>query len=60
MIVDWYLNSEQLRVMANAVDDYLYEVMELDRGLKLGHADRTKLINLVLELAKSNHEIFNQ
>ena len=58
-IVDWHLNREQIRIMKNAVDDYLYDVIEKDYEIKIGNDDRNKLEDLIIELAKNNFEVFN-
>ncbi len=58
-IVDWHLNREQIRIMKNAVDDYLYDVIEKDYEIKISNEDRNKLEDLIIELAKNNFEVFN-
>lgn len=57
-IVDWYLNAEQGRIMTNALDDYLYDVVKLEKGIDLSLEDRQQLIQETVNLAKINHDIF--
>ena len=58
-IVDWHLNREQIRIMKNAIDDYLYDIVEKKYGVKMNNEERDRLEDLIIELAKNNFEIFN-
>lgn len=42
--------------MKNAVDDYLYDVIEKDYEVKISNEDRNKLEDLIIELAKNNFD----
>jgi len=57
-VVDWELNPEQIRIMTNAIDDYLYDVVKVGMGLDLSAEERHGLIGEVIELAKNNHDLF--
>jgi type I restriction enzyme R subunit len=57
-IVDWYKNNEVKRVMRNKVDDYLYDVVKVEKGVDLSSEDIEKLLGTILELAINNHENF--
>lgn len=58
-VIDWHLNTEQIRVMANAIDDYLYDVVVKEKGINLSNEDRIKIEQQIIELAKNNFEILN-
>jgi len=58
-IVDWYFNQEQIRIMMNAVDDYLYDVVEKEHNIQLSYEERSELEKLIIQLARNNFEIFN-
>ncbi len=58
-IVDWYRNSEVKRVMANKLDDFVYEVLKKERGVPLTNEDVRVLVEQAMELAEHNHELFS-
>jgi len=57
-IVDWHTNDEVKRVMANRIDDYLYDVVVSERGILLSSEEIGQLVEKILKLAGHNHEIF--
>jgi type I restriction enzyme R subunit len=57
-IVDWYKNIDVKRRMMNSVDDYLYDVVSKERGIKLSDDETKKIISDTLSLAENNYEIF--
>ena len=54
-IVDWYKNPEVKRVMANKIDDYLYDSL----GRKIGQEDLQIIIKKIMELSENNYDIFD-
>ncbi len=58
VVVDWYVNTEQMRIMKNALDDYLYDVVQKEKGIELSSDDRRGIIQAAIELARNNHEMF--
>jgi len=58
-ITDWYLNPEQIRIMTNAIDDYLYDVVYKEKGINLSNTDRVEIEKQIIELAKNNFEVLN-
>ena len=58
-IVDWHKNNEVKRVITNKVDDYLYDVVKIKKGIDLSNEDIQKLMSTVLDLALNNNEIFS-
>jgi type I restriction enzyme R subunit len=56
-IVDWHLNGEQIRVITNAIDDYLYDIVKTEKGISLSNEDRISLEKKTIELALNNHEL---
>jgi type I restriction enzyme R subunit len=57
-IVDWHRSSEQKRIILNALDDYLYDVLKLEQGIDFSAEDRQKLIERALQLAQNNYQLF--
>ncbi|CAH1903561.1 Type I restriction-modification system, restriction subunit R [Candidatus Nitrotoga sp. HW29] len=57
-IVDWYKNLDVKRRMMNSLDDYLYDVVQKEKGIDLSDADMRSIINSTLTLAENNYEIF--
>lgn len=58
MIVDWYKNSEVKRVIANKLDDYLYDYVKIELGVEVSAEDMKKIIDITMELAAINHILF--
>jgi len=58
-VIDWYLNIEQIRIMTNAIDDYLYDVVYKEKGINLSNEDRIIIEKEIVELARNNFEILN-
>lgn len=52
-IVDWYKNQDVKRNMKNKIDDYLYDIVNLDFGIKV---DSKKMVDDIVKLAELNHE----
>lgn len=57
-IVDWYRNSEVKRVIANKLDDFLYDVVREEREVPLSNEEVSGLVSQAMELAEYNHELF--
>lgn len=51
-VVDWWKNFDQKRVIENALDDYIYDNLDVDE------ATNRKIREKVIELAENNHELF--
>jgi type I restriction enzyme R subunit len=58
-IVDWYKNPEVKRVMANKIDDYLYDHVGQTLGIKLSNEDMQTIVREAMQLAEYNYEIFD-
>ncbi len=58
-IVDWYKNPEVKRVMANKIDDYLYDVVGQQLNIKLSNEDAQSVVREVMQLAEYNYDIFD-
>ncbi len=58
-IVDWYKNPEVKRVMQNKIDDYLYDVVGQNLGVKLSNEDLQKAVQEIMQLAEYNYDIFD-
>ena len=56
-IVDWYKNSEIKRIMANRIDDYLYDVVKEQKGINLTSDEIREIVETVMRLAEHNAEI---
>lgn len=57
-IVDWYKNPDVKRRIANALDDYLYDIAGTEKGIELTPDDIKRIISEAMQLAESNTEIF--
>lgn len=57
-IVDWHKNIDVKRRIKNVVDDYLYDVVKKERGIKISDNSMQKVMNNVINLAEHNYEIF--
>jgi len=57
-IVDWHKNTEIKRIMANRIDDYLYDVVKEQKGIDLTSEEIKDVIDTIMSLAESNEEIF--
>ena len=58
-IVDWHKNNEVKRVITNKLDDYLYEIVKIEKDIQLNNEDLQTLLSTIIDLASSNHEIFH-
>ena len=58
-IVDWYKNPEVKRVIANKIDDYLYDHVGQTLGIKLSNDDMQRIVRDAMQLAEYNYEIFD-
>ena len=58
-VVDWWKNVEQKRRMREVIDDYLYDEVHLQMGVELSTEKMQQIINMVIELAQNNHDIFH-
>lgn len=59
-IVDWHKNPEVKRIIANKVDDYLYDIVVTEKGIALSSDEMSQLVKTVMQLAENNHEIFQR
>ncbi|MDO8592741.1 MAG: HsdR family type I site-specific deoxyribonuclease [bacterium] len=57
-IVDWYKNPEVKRVMANKIDDYLYDIAGQKFGIKLSNEVSQNVVKEIMQLAEYNYDIF--
>jgi type I restriction enzyme R subunit len=57
-IVDWYKNIEVKRVMINKIDDYLYDVVKGEMGIDLSSEEMKEIIEITMQLAENNNDIF--
>jgi len=56
-IVDWYRNSEVKRVIYNKLDDYLYDEIVQNQGIKLSSEEMENIIKKTIKLATENYSI---
>lgn len=56
--VDWWRNFEAKRRMRAQIDDYLYDVLKIQRGVDLDYEQIEKLIETIMALAENNHSVF--
>ena len=59
-IVDWYKNSDVKRRMINIIDDYLYDVVRVQKNIALNSEDITKIISTTMRLAENNSNVLTQ
>jgi type I restriction enzyme R subunit len=57
-IVDWYKNGDVKRKMANVIDDYLYDIVKNEKGIKVDSDFMKSIIDTALQLAENNFELF--
>jgi len=57
-VVDWHKNSSAKKIMMNALDDYIYDVLIVEKGLEIDSELSKKLIGQVVDLAEYNHSVF--
>jgi type I restriction enzyme R subunit len=57
-IVDWHKNNEVKRVITNKLDDYLYDIVKLKKGVDLSNEDLQGLLSTIIDLACNNNGIF--
>lgn len=57
-IVDWYKNAEVRRIIANRLDDYLYDVVKLEFGIDVSPHQARNIVDATINLAEHNHELF--
>lgn len=58
-IVDWYKNLDVKRKMRNSVDDYLYDVVNKEKGININNDRSKKIIDEIMKLAENNFDLFN-
>jgi type I restriction enzyme R subunit len=59
MVVDWYKNNDVKRRMANALDDYFYDIVKSHKGIDISPNATKRTIDSILWLAENNVEIFS-
>ena len=57
-IVDWYKNMDVKRKMRNSIDDYLYDVVKSEKGIKIDNDHIKVVIDTVMQLAENNFDLF--
>lgn len=57
-IVDWHKNIDVKRKIKNCIDDYLYDIVKLEKNIDLSNDQITRIISKATELAENNYEIF--
>jgi len=57
-VVDWHKNTEVKRVIANRIDDYLYDFVKLELGVDLSSEQMRNIEDAVISLAENNHDLF--
>lgn len=60
VVVDWQVNNEKKRVIANKVDDYLYDIVKKEKGIDLSYEDMRKIVDTTIDLAQENFEIIGK
>ncbi|MFH1900580.1 MAG: HsdR family type I site-specific deoxyribonuclease [Patescibacteria group bacterium] len=56
-IVDWFRNNEVKRVIYNKLDDYLYDEIIQNQGIKLTSEEIKTIIDKTIKLATENYSI---
>lgn len=56
-VVDWQINTEAKRIIKNKLDDYLYDIVKIQKGVGLKSEDIKNLIDETMTLAQNNYEI---
>lgn len=51
-IVDWWKSFDQKRIMENAIDDYIYD------NLEVNEIENKKIRSKIIELAENNYDLF--
>jgi len=58
-IIDWHKNLDVKRKIKNRIDDYLYDVIKVERQVELSSNDINEIIETTLTLAENNYDIFS-
>lgn len=57
-IVDWDKNSDVKRMIRNALDDYLYDNLKVDKGIDIDNECIKLVIDIVMKLSENNVKLF--
>ncbi len=57
-VVDWWKNVEHKRRMRGVIDDYLYDEVRVNMQVDLSQEKMDEIVDLIIELAQNNHDIF--
>lgn len=57
-IIDWHKQPDTQRIIKNKLDDYLYDEVKLNMDLDLTHEELASILDLVINLALENYELF--
>lgn len=58
-IIDWQRNIEVQRVIANKVDDFMYDIVYKKWGVQLSSEEMKNIVEQSIDLAKKNYELFS-
>ena len=58
-IVDWYKNVDVKRKMRSSVDDYLYDVLKVEKDISIDNSQAQFILNTIMQLAENNFEIIS-
>ncbi len=58
-VVDWWKNIEHKRRMREVIDDYLYDIVRMEMGIVLTPEKTTEMIDMIIDIAQHNHDIFH-
>nr|HMM62314.1 DUF3387 domain-containing protein [Candidatus Saccharibacteria bacterium] len=58
--VDWWRNFEAKRKMRLRIDDYLYDVVKVQRSVDISNKQIEKTIDATVLLAENNHAVFGR
>jgi type I restriction enzyme R subunit len=57
-IVDWYKNMDVKRTIRNSIDDYLYDVVKVEKGIDINNEHTKAVIDTSMQLAENNFDLF--
>lgn len=58
-VVDWWKNIEHKRRMREAIDDYFYDTVRMEMRIDITTEKMDEIIDVVIEIAQNNHDIFH-
>jgi type I restriction enzyme R subunit len=57
-IIDWHKQSDTQREIKNKLDDYLYDEVKLNMDMNISNDELATMLDLIINLALENHELF--